>query len=158
MAVHYTGGGGGLLGTVLKGAGLIANLIPGGQVISPWLMGGGALANGDVGGAISAAAGGAMNNTPAPQVNSSFNDAMQGAVRSQIDTPFFDAAQQKQNPMLAAATGKPTNGLPKYNSDPATGINGMPTYQSGDMTDSIAREQGGYLPDYWKYFGQRRKV
>ncbi|GHV34828.1 hypothetical protein FACS1894187_06220 [Synergistales bacterium] len=129
MAVHYTGGGGGLLGTILGTAGM---LVPGLQPFAPFLGAAGALMNGNPGGALQSAAGGMMGNTPA----------------------------QRQNPMLAAAqgtsVGQPVNRPPNYNSDPATGL--MPMYQSGDMTDSIAREQGGKLPDYWKYFGQRRKV
>jgi hypothetical protein len=62
MTVHYTGGGGGFLGTLGKIAALGANFIPGLQPIAPFLNAAGALANGDpAGAAMSIAAGPVMD-------------------------------------------------------------------------------------------------
>jgi hypothetical protein len=54
MAVHYTGGGGGLLGSLLGAATMF---VPGLQPYAPYIFGANALMNGDVGGAIGSIAG-----------------------------------------------------------------------------------------------------
>lgn len=63
MTVHYTGGGGGLLGSLLNGAGMASMFVPGMQGIAPYLMGANSLAKGDVGGAIGAIAAPAIGRT-----------------------------------------------------------------------------------------------
>lgn len=63
MAVHYTGGGGGLLGTLGKVLSLGASFIPGLQPFAPFIGAAGAAMNGDPAGAVGSLAGAIMPNT-----------------------------------------------------------------------------------------------
>lgn len=92
MAVHYTGGGGGLLDTLGKAISMGAMAaVPGLQAVAPYVAGAGSLAKGDIGGAIGSmaapmvgkAVGGAMDNVrAAAQPNESLMGALQNAYRS----------------------------------------------------------------------------
>ena len=94
MAVHYTGGGGGLLGTLMRGA---AMFVPGLQPFAPYIGAASALAKGDIGGAVTSAAapmvGKAIGNvfdkagTATPGVNDSLNNSLWAGQRTQFQPP-----------------------------------------------------------------------
>ncbi len=115
MAVHYTGGGGGLLGTLGRALGAASAFIPGLQPLAPYIGAASALANGDVGGAISSAAGPLLSNATKAAAP---NESLMGAVSSAM-----------RNPRPEAMAGDPTggswtrayNGMPDWNTDPVTG-------------------------------------
>ncbi len=89
MAVHYTGGGGGLFDTLMRGA---AMFVPGLQPLAPYIGAASALAKGDVGGAVTSAAGPMVGNmlekTKAVAPNESLMDALRNAHRSNL--PAWD--------------------------------------------------------------------
>jgi hypothetical protein len=81
MTVHYTGGGGGLFGTLARAAGLAANFIPGMQPFAPVINAASSLANGDVGGAIGGVVGGVV---PGIQAANKLKETNQGSLLSAL--------------------------------------------------------------------------
>jgi hypothetical protein len=117
MAVYQTGGGG-LLSSLLKGAGMASMFVPGMQGAAPWLMGANALASGDVGGAIGMAAapmlwkeaGGIFGKAAAPAAaNAPLGDALTAAHRQNFQPPDTgDYVDMRLDGMKAQAQ-KPVN-------------------------------------------------
>jgi hypothetical protein len=149
MAVYQTGGGGSMLGSVL---GLGAMLIPGLQPFAPFLSAAGALMNGNPAGALASAAGGLMGSANAPKINEdSLTNALLNGARSSYmpegETIWDQYRDQVRAPIpqSGSMTGQAAanNLIPQYKIDP---------------TDSIAREQDGYVYDAWKDYGRRRRV
>jgi hypothetical protein len=120
MSVYYTGGGGGLLGSLLGAA---AMFVPGLQGVAPYLYGANALMKGDVGGAIGSIAGpaigkgigNAFDKTMQSPTSTPMNDSLWNAQRTQFQPPDsntyvdwrLDAMRKPANDALDAAAYLP---------------------------------------------------
>jgi hypothetical protein len=138
MAVHYAGGGGGLLNSIL-GAATMA--IPGMQSVAPYIAGGASLLNGDIGGAVGSIGGkmigdgmaaakerSAMNSAGLRRMNNTMMDAHQQnsntlAPFGQIGQAYVDGSVDMPINMGStdAWTRAHRQNVPGFNTDPVTG-------------------------------------
>lgn len=126
MSVYYTGGGGGLFGSLLGALGMGSSFVPGLQglqKIAPYLMGAGALANGNVGGAIGSVAapmaGDMIDRTKTANArNASNQESLFGALTSAMQNPQAETmGDDPTGALLNAHRGS----FPDWNTDPVSG-------------------------------------